>query len=71
MPTIATPPADSPRAQLLNREEAAAYLGVKPSTLADWRLSGKYRNELPCGRIGRRVFYRKADLDRWLAAQIH
>ena len=48
-------------APLLNREEAAKYLGVSPSTLANWACSRKFN--LPYFRVGKSVRYRKADLD--------
>jgi excisionase family DNA binding protein len=50
---------------LLSREEAAAYLNVRPQTLAVWATTGRY--SLPMIRVGRRIRYRQADLDRWLA----
>ena len=45
----------SPIAAMLCREDAAAYIGVQPSTLADWAHTGRYRDELPVARIGRRA----------------
>lgn len=47
-------------------QEAAAYLGIKPATLASWRSSG--RRKIPYLKIGRRVVYRRSDLDAWLSA---
>ena len=52
---------------LLNREQAARYLGLKPQTLAVWASTGRY--ELPFIRAGRYVRYRKQDLDRWLESR--
>lgn len=52
---------------LLSREEAAAYLGVKPQTLAVWacrRTAGP-----PFFKIGARVKYRQADLDAWIESR--
>ena len=48
---------------------AAAFLGVSPGTLAQWRFHKRY--PLPSFRIGRgerggRTFYRKADLLRFM-----
>ena len=57
----------TPNAKLLSREEAAAYLGLKPQTLAAWAVTGRYG--LPMIRVGRSVRYRLADLERWLAAR--
>jgi excisionase family DNA binding protein len=53
---------DSP---VLSRPDAAVYLGVKVQTLAVWASTGRYR--LPFVRVGRRVVYKRADLDRFLA----
>ena len=50
----------------MTRNDAARYLGVQPTTLAYWALR-------PYGarprRIGGRVFYRKADLDAFIAGE--
>ncbi|WP_408053264.1 helix-turn-helix transcriptional regulator [Streptomyces sp. CMC78] len=44
--------------------EAAEYMGLSVSTLANWRC----RNEgPPFVKAGRAVRYRLADLDRWLS----
>lgn len=59
---IATPTA------LLNTEEAARVLGIAPTTLATWRCTG--RVPLPYVKIGRRVGYRPADLERFLDASV-
>jgi excisionase family DNA binding protein len=50
-------------AELLSSEQAAAYLGVTKSTLATWRCTGRYA--IPFVKVGRKVRYRKADLDRF------
>jgi predicted DNA-binding transcriptional regulator AlpA len=52
---------------VLPTEHAAAYLGLSPKTLETLRTR--------CGgppflKLGRRVVYRKADLDTWLAARV-
>ena len=52
------------RANLLNRKEAAAYLGVKEQTLACWACTGRY--SLPFVRVGRLVKYRQQDLDAFI-----
>ena len=44
---------------------AAEVLGVKPSTLAVWRSTGRYR--LPYLKVGRLVKYRISDLAEFLA----
>lgn len=50
---------------LVDTVPAADYLGVKPHTLEIWRVTGRYA--LPFIRVGRKVKYRIADLDRFLA----
>jgi excisionase family DNA binding protein len=46
--------------------EAAAYLRTPVATLRYWRHLGVG----PAGvRLGRRLLYRRADLDRWVSAQ--
>ena len=52
---------------LLNRPQAAEYIGVKPQTLAVWATTGRY--DLPMIRVGRSVRYRKSSLDAWLRAR--
>lgn len=46
--------------RLLNRQEAAAFLGVKEDTLAVWRSTRKY--DIPVVKVGRLVRYRFSDL---------
>lgn len=50
---------------LLTRQQAAAYLGVAPQTLAVWASTGRYA--LPFIRVGRLTKYRLSDLDAWIA----
>ncbi|MGO8749064.1 MAG: helix-turn-helix domain-containing protein [Thermoguttaceae bacterium] len=52
---------------LFTRAEAADYIGVKPTTLAAWALTGRY--DLPVVKVGRLVRYRKSDLDKWLSGR--
>jgi len=49
---------------LLSRAEAAAYLGVASQTLANWFSTKRY--PLPAIKIGRRVKYRRRDLDKFI-----
>ena len=51
------------------REDAAAYIGVKVSTLAGYAHSGKYRDELPYAMIGKKAYYRTVDLDRFIESR--
>lgn len=57
-------PNQSTNATLLNREEAANYLGVSPSTLANWACTKKY--QIKFIRVGRSVRYRQSDLDAFV-----
>lgn len=52
--------------ELLTAEETARLLGVKPQSLAVWRLHGE---NLPFVKVGRLVRYRRSDIEAWLAAQ--
>jgi excisionase family DNA binding protein len=63
--TPATPP-EEPRGALLGVQEAAAWLGVQPKTLYEWRRLGKGPVATPVGRL---VKYRADDLDDWLSRQ--
>lgn len=53
-----------PLEKLLPPNEAAAYLGNQPQTLAVWRSSGRYG--LPFVRVGRAIRYRESDLKSWI-----
>ncbi len=56
---------DSPNVKrMLIAEDAAAYLGLAPQTLAKLRWSG---DSPPYFKVGRRVLYGREDLDSWLA----
>ena len=57
----------------LPAKAAAAFLGVEPTTLAQWRHHGRY--PLPFVRIGRgkrggRCFYRKSDLVKFMESRV-
>ena len=60
----ATLAAHNARPELYDTGPAADYLGIKPHTLEVWRASGRYA--LPFVRVGRRIKYRRSDLDRFL-----
>jgi hypothetical protein len=73
-PCLTSPLADtldrkSPLADCVDRPHAADYIGVATSTLALWAHTGKHRELLPFARHGKKALYRRADLDRFLAAQ--
>lgn len=48
---------------LIDSEEVAKKLGVKPQTLATWRL---YRKGLPFVKVGRLVRYQMEDVDAFI-----
>lgn len=47
--------------------ETAQLLGVRPQTLAVWRMNG--RHNLPFVKVGRCVRYRLADINEWLQSR--
>jgi hypothetical protein len=54
--------------ELIPDREAADELRVKPATLAAWRCEDRGPSYV---KIGRRIFYRRHDLQAWLASQLH
>ncbi|MDX2073589.1 MAG: helix-turn-helix domain-containing protein [Alphaproteobacteria bacterium] len=50
---------------LLNRKEAAEYLGIKEHTLSVW--ASEHRYDLPYVKVGRLVKYRLSDLAAFVA----
>lgn len=57
----------SKQSDLLSRNEAAAYLGISPATLATWVTNKRY--SLPMVKIGSVAKYRQSDLDAFIAAR--
>ena len=51
--------------ELLDEKAAAEFLQVAPGTLSVWRSTGRYG--IPFVKVGRRVRYRRSDLEVWLA----
>ncbi len=51
--------------RLLSADEASVYLGIPKATLAKMRWAGKGCRFV---KLGRKVYYRPADLDEWVAA---
>jgi predicted site-specific integrase-resolvase len=49
---------------LLTPVQTAVRLGIEPHTLAVWRSSKRYH--LTYVKVGRKVMYRKADVERFL-----
>ncbi|MCC2975717.1 helix-turn-helix domain-containing protein [Sphingomonas sp. PL-96] len=66
MPKITLEEANRGAPGRLNRPEAAAYLGLAASTLADWHRRGIGPNSL---KIGGRRFYRVSDLHAFMASE--
>ena len=52
---------------LLDTIQAAAEIGVEPSTMEVWRCTKRY--EIPYIKIGRMVRYRRSALLRWLESR--
>jgi excisionase family DNA binding protein len=50
--------------ELLSEKEVAILLGVKPQTLAIWRMK---QEKLPFVRIGRLVKYQRSAIERFMA----
>lgn len=50
--------------QLLNRKEAAKFLGCKENTLAVWATNKRYK--LPFYKVGRLVKYKISDLEKFI-----
>lgn len=55
------------RDPLCSPEQAAAFLGVKPQTLAVWRSTR--RHGLPFVKVGRLVKYRASDLTKFIESR--
>ncbi len=54
---------------LLNANDAAKILGVKPSTLCMWRYNK--RHIIPYVKIGTRAFYRHDDIETFIQDNLH
>lgn len=55
--------------RVYSRAEAAAILGVTPTTLAHWAMEGRGPAYARSGPHRGRVWYRACDLDRWLQSR--
>jgi excisionase family DNA binding protein len=62
-------PAESAPPDSLSPQAAAALLNVPSGTLAQWRSSG--RVPLPYLKLGGLIRYRRADLEAFVAANLH
>lgn len=54
--------------RMLTEQEAAPLIGVKPQTLAKWRMSGNPDAPSFC-RIGRNCRYKLSTLKAWMAGR--
>ena len=61
--TLGYPPEAIPTQ--IDEKRTAEVLGVKVSTLTNWRTTGRYN--LPYIKVGRLVRYRVTDLAAWIA----
>ena len=52
---------------LMDENEAADFLSISPGTLSVWRSTGRYA--VPFVKVGRRVRYRRTDLEAWLESR--
>lgn len=52
---------------LMSIEEVSLLLDVTPHTLAMWRSEKKGP---PFARLGRSIFYRRADVEAWIADNV-
>lgn len=59
---------NSSRIELLNEEQAAEFLNIKPNTLAVWRSTKRY--PIPFVKIGACVRYRRPDLEAFIEANL-
>ncbi len=58
---------DTRNRELLDEKAAADLLQLAPGTLSVWRSTGRYR--IPFVKVGRRVRYRRTDLESWLESR--
>lgn len=58
---------DASSIELLDERQAAQFLSVSPGTLSVWRSTGRYC--LPFLKVGRKVRYRRYDLEVWLESR--
>jgi hypothetical protein len=49
---------------LIDRNQAAKYLGIEPQTLAVWACNKRY--DLPYIKVGRRVMYQLSDINAFI-----
>jgi len=52
---------------IMTPDDVAALLGVTKHTLSMWRAAGKGPAH---AKLGRSIFYRKTDVDEWIASSV-
>ncbi|MEM7664564.1 MAG: helix-turn-helix domain-containing protein [Pseudomonadota bacterium] len=58
------------RTELLDNEQTAALLGIKPNTLEIWRTKGRGPAFVKMGRAKQsRIRYQRSAIDKWLREQ--
>ena len=67
MPNVETVTPDKMLLGLISEAELAAMIDVKPSTLQQWRSDLVGPDFV---RLGKAVFYRKTDVDEWIAGKV-
>jgi hypothetical protein len=70
MSPAAAPTISLALADCLDRESAARYLNLSPATLASWAITGKHLKVLKWFKLGKRVWYRRECLDRFVELQM-
>jgi excisionase family DNA binding protein len=58
---------DDDRDEWMTTEEVARHLHVSTRTVHDWRQT---RNGPPAYRVGRRLLWRRAEVDAWVRDQV-
>ena len=53
---------------LFTTAQAAEYLGIKESTVNNWRCLGTFK--VPYAKVGGLIRYRREDLDKWVAENL-
>ena len=56
---------------LMTTGEVAARLRVSAWTIVDWRRPNRPHPDLPFVRVGRKVLYRHADVERMATKTVH
>lgn len=55
--------------ELMRMEEVSDFTGVPLNTLRYWRANPEHNKGPRSARLGKRVVYRRADIEAWIEAQ--